>query len=83
MTHRHADEVTGGRSLISEPGPLMCVMLNQTDSRTAHLLPAVAVVSLQMPFNDGVWRTRLTLQEGAASLHPILHHLQGVLIGCR
>lgn len=49
----------------------------------AHLFPAVAVVSLQMPFDDSVWRSGLTLQEGAASLHPILHHLQSVPIGCR
>lgn len=49
----------------------------------AHLFPAVAVISLQMPFDESMWRPCLTLQEGTASLHPILHHLQSVLIGCR
>lgn len=48
----------------------------------AHLFPAVAVISLQMPFDDSMWRAGLTLQEGTASLHPVLHHLQSVLIGC-
>lgn len=47
-----------------------------------HLFPAVAVVSLQMPFDDGMWGARLTLQERTAPLHPILNHLQSVLIGC-
>lgn len=36
-----------------------------------------------MPLDEGVRRARLALQEGAASLHAVLHHLQGVLIGCR
>lgn len=49
----------------------------------AHLFPAVAVISLQMPFDESMWRACLTLQEGTASLHPVLHHLQSVLIGCR
>lgn len=48
-----------------------------------HLFPAVAVVPLQMPLDDGVRRAGLALQEGAAPLHAILHHLQGVFIGCR
>lgn len=54
----------------------------QTFPLLAHLFPAVTVIPLKMPFDDRVWRAGLTLQEGAASLHPVLHHLQSVLIGC-
>lgn len=57
-------------------------VLWETHSVAAHLFPAVAVISLQMPFDDSMWRAGLTLQEGTASLHPVLHHLQSVLIGC-
>lgn len=35
-----------------------------------------------MPLDEGVRRARLALQEGAAPLHAVLHHLQGVFIGC-
>lgn len=55
----------------------------QTLAAPAHLLPAVTIVPLQMPLDEGVRRARLALQEGAAPLHAVLHHLQGVFIGCR
>lgn len=49
----------------------------------SHLFPSVAVIPLQMPFDDSMRGAGLTLQEGTAPLHPILHHLQSVLIGCK
>lgn len=55
----------------------------KVDSRASHLFPAVAVVSVKMPFDDSMRGASLTFQEGAASLYPILDHLQSVLIGCR
>lgn len=65
------------------PSGTLVGLKNETLGASAHLFPAVAVVSLQMPLDEGVRRARLALQEGAASLHAVLHHLQGVLIGCR
>lgn len=68
---------------LSEKPTNISRMLEKIHLVAAHLFPAVAVISLQMPFDDSMWRAGLTLQEGTASLHPILHHLQCVLIGCR